>query len=233
MKRSKFTEEQVTYVLRQAESGTAVEDVCRSIGISQATFYIWKKKYGDLGASEVRRLRQLEEENLRLKRLVADLTLDKSILQEVIKKKDLKPTRRRDLAQWIRHTYGVGVEHACELARLSQTAWYYTSKRDRQEGLRMRIREIANARPRFGYERIHVLLQREGWHINVKRVHRLYCLEGLQVRMRRRRKKRLSLHRGMPAPAGGVNERWSMVPQGFLLVILFMINLSTDWLFGY
>jgi len=58
MKRSKFTEEQVTYVLRQAESETAVEDVCRSIGISQATFYIWKKKYGDLGASEVRRLRQ-------------------------------------------------------------------------------------------------------------------------------------------------------------------------------
>ena len=87
MKRSKFTEEQVTYVLRQTESGTAVEDVCRSIGISQATLYIGKKKYGDLGASEVRRLRQLEEENLRLKRLVADLTLDKSILQEVIKKK--------------------------------------------------------------------------------------------------------------------------------------------------
>jgi putative transposase len=87
MKRSKFTEEQVTYVLRQAEAVTAVEDICRSMGISQATFYIWKKKFGELGASEVRRLRQLEEENLRLKKLVADLTLDKSILQEVIKKK--------------------------------------------------------------------------------------------------------------------------------------------------
>jgi putative transposase len=87
MKRSKFTEEQVTYVLRQAQAGTAVEDICRSMGISQATFYIWKKKFGELGASEVRRLRQLEEENLRLKKLVADLTLDKSILQEVIKKK--------------------------------------------------------------------------------------------------------------------------------------------------
>ena len=74
----------------------------------------------------------------------------------------------------------------------------------------MRIREIANARPRFGSERIHVLLRREGWQINVKRVYRLYCLEGLQVRMRRRRRKRLSLHRGMPAPANGVNERWSM-----------------------
>jgi putative transposase len=82
MKRSKFTEEQVTYVLRQAEAGTAVEDIFRSMGISQATFYIWKKKFGELGASEVRRLRQLEEENLRLKKLVADLILDESILQE-------------------------------------------------------------------------------------------------------------------------------------------------------
>ena len=64
----------------------------------------------------------------------------------------------------------------------------------------MRIRDIAMSRPRFGYERIHVLLRREGWHVNLKRVHRLYCLEGLQVRMRVRQKKRMSLHCG-PAPA--------------------------------
>lgn len=87
MKKSKFTEEQIAYVLRQAEAGTPVEDVCRGMGVSIATFYIWKKKYGELGASEVRRLRQLEDENARLKRLVADLTLDKNILQEVIRKK--------------------------------------------------------------------------------------------------------------------------------------------------
>ena len=77
----------MAYALRQAEAGTPVIDVCRGLGISEATFYIWKKKYGDLGASEVRRLRQLEEENSRLKRVVADLTLDKNILQEVIRKK--------------------------------------------------------------------------------------------------------------------------------------------------
>lgn len=87
MKRSRFTEAQVAYALRQAEAGTPVTDVCRSVGISEATFYNWKKKYADLGASEVRRLRQLEEENARLKRVVADLTLDKNILQEVIRKK--------------------------------------------------------------------------------------------------------------------------------------------------
>jgi len=75
------------YALRQVESGTPPADVCRQLGVSEATFYIWKKKYADLGASEVRRLRQLEEENSRLKRVVADLTLDKNILQEVIRKK--------------------------------------------------------------------------------------------------------------------------------------------------
>ncbi len=87
MKKSRYTEEQIAYVLRQAESGTPVADVCRSIGVSEATFYVWKKKYASLGVSELRRLKQLEDENSRLKRLVADLTLDKHILQEVIKKK--------------------------------------------------------------------------------------------------------------------------------------------------
>ena len=87
MKKSRFSEERIAYALRQADGGTPVGDVCRQLGVSEATFYIWKKKYGDLGASEVRRLRQLEEENARLKRVVADLTLDKNILQEVIRKK--------------------------------------------------------------------------------------------------------------------------------------------------
>ncbi|MFA5902149.1 MAG: transposase, partial [Hyphomicrobium sp.] len=79
MKRSKFSEAQIAFVLRQAEEGTSVEEVCRKIGISQATFYAWKKKYGGLMPSEMKRLRQLEEENGRLKRIVADLSLDKEM----------------------------------------------------------------------------------------------------------------------------------------------------------
>ena len=87
MKKSRFKEEQIAYALHQAETGTAVDEVCRKMGIGQATFYQWKKKYGGLGVSELRRLRQLEEENQKLKRLVADLSLDKAMLQDVLKKK--------------------------------------------------------------------------------------------------------------------------------------------------
>ena len=87
MKKSKFTEEQIAFALKQSESGTSVEEVCRKMGISEATFYNWKKKYGGLGVTELRRLKQLEEENRRLKGLVADLTLDKQMLQEVVQKK--------------------------------------------------------------------------------------------------------------------------------------------------
>ena len=84
MKKSKFTEEQIAFALRQAESGTRVVEVCRKMGIAEQTYFRWKKKYGGLGVSELRRLRQLEEENRQLKRLVADLTLDKQMLQDVL-----------------------------------------------------------------------------------------------------------------------------------------------------
>lgn len=87
MKRSRYSDEQIAYALRQAESGTAVADVCRQLGIAEATFYVWKKKYANLGATELRELRQLREENSKLKRLVADLTLDKHILTEIVRKK--------------------------------------------------------------------------------------------------------------------------------------------------
>ena len=87
MKKSRFTESQIVFALKQSETGVKVEEVCRKMGISEATFYNWKKKFGGLGITELRRLRQLEEENSQLKKLVADLSLDKQILQEVLKKK--------------------------------------------------------------------------------------------------------------------------------------------------
>ena len=87
MKNSRFTTEQITFALRQAEAGLGGDETCRKLGISQATFFRWKAKYGELGTPEVRRLRQPEEENAKLKQLVADLSLDKKMLQDVLAKK--------------------------------------------------------------------------------------------------------------------------------------------------
>jgi putative transposase len=85
--RKTFSEEQIVYALRQAEAGTPVVEVCRKLGITEQTFYRWRRQFAGMGIAELRRLRQLEDENRRLKQLVADLTLDKHMLQEVIRKK--------------------------------------------------------------------------------------------------------------------------------------------------
>ncbi len=87
MKRKRYTEPQIVFALQQAEAGTPVAELCRKMGVAEATFYRWKKRYGELGVSEIRRLRQLEDENGRLKQLVADLTLDKAMLQDVLRKR--------------------------------------------------------------------------------------------------------------------------------------------------
>lgn len=197
MKKSRFTEEQILFALKQADAGQAVADVCRQIGISEATFYVWKKRYANLGLLEVRELRQLRDENARLKRLVADLTLDRHVPTPGYRAMDtrLLSAERTQVLQFELPASGHLV------LPLSIT---------RQSGLRQRRRELATARPRFGYERLHILLTREGWRVGRNRVHRLYKLEGLQVRMRVRRKKRISLHRS-PVPiatAGG--QYWAI-----------------------
>jgi putative transposase len=87
MKRKRYTEAQIAFALRQAERGTPVREITRKLGITEVTFYRWKKKFAGMGVTEIRRLKQLEDENRRLKQLVADLTLDKQMLQEVLSKK--------------------------------------------------------------------------------------------------------------------------------------------------
>ena len=94
MRKSKYSAEQVAFALKQAESGTSVPEICRKMGISEQTFYRWKKKYIGMGVAEVRRLRVLEEENKKLKQLVADLSLDKQMLQDVLRKNPLNCSKR-------------------------------------------------------------------------------------------------------------------------------------------
>ena len=87
MKKSRYTEEQIAFALKQAEMGAPVADVCRKLGVTEQTFYLWKNKFGGMLPSDVKRMKQLEEENAKLKKLVADLSLDKIMLQDVLSKK--------------------------------------------------------------------------------------------------------------------------------------------------
>ncbi len=104
----------------------------------------------------------------------------------------------------------MSVRRSCALSCLRNATWYYRSQARDSSILRQRLRELAAARPRFGYERLHILLTREGWRVGRNRVHRLYKLEGLQVRMRVRRRKRISLHRGPVPVATGGGQYWAM-----------------------
>ncbi|MCX5801807.1 MAG: IS3 family transposase [Candidatus Eisenbacteria bacterium] len=210
MRKSKFTEEQIAFVLRQAETGTRVVEVCRKVGISEQTFFRWKRKYGGLGISELRRLRQLEEENRRLKRMVADLSLDKQMLQDVLFKKALRPAQKRERVEHLQEAYRVSERRACEVVEIWRASHRYRSHRRDDVALRMRIREIAETRVRYGYLRIHILLRREGWCVNHKRVYRIYCEESLNLR-RRRPRRHVTGSRRMDRPVVEYpNACWSM-----------------------
>jgi putative transposase len=125
------------------------------------------------------------------------------------RKKSVKPARKREIAKWTVESIGIAAKRACRLLALQRSTYYRKYIRRDDSHLRLRLKELALARPRYGYRRLHVLLRREGWAINVKRTYRLYRLENLIVR-RRRKKKFASQLRVAPAAPLQVNERWSM-----------------------
>lgn len=121
MRKSKFSEDLITMALRQGEPGTPVAQICRKLGISQATFFRWKRTYDSLGVPELRELRQLRQEKRRLKHLVADLSLDKSILQESLRKKMVRPTDQRRVAEWARTAFQVSERRACSAVGVARS----------------------------------------------------------------------------------------------------------------
>jgi len=125
MKKCKFSEEQIATAVRQADAGAPIPEVTRRLGISEATYYVWRKRYGKMAVAEVRRLRQLADENQKLKQLVADLTLDKVMLQEVLVKKGLTPMCTRPLATALTSRFAIGVRRACGLLRFNRASWNY------------------------------------------------------------------------------------------------------------
>ncbi|WP_422614097.1 IS3 family transposase [Chromobacterium amazonense] len=211
MKKSRYTEEQIIGFLKQAELGMAIKEVCRQGGFSEATFYKWRSKYGGMNVAELQRARDLEAENARLKKLLAEAHLDIEALKVAFGNKALAPQAKR---QAIRIMLSSGLalseRRACRLVGLSRDAWRHPPQTDAfTHRLTARIIDIAHTRRRFGYRRVYDLLRAEFPGINHKRVYRLYREQGLAVRRRNRRRKLTGVRTPLQA-ATQWNEVWSM-----------------------
>ncbi|XAY87483.1 IS3 family transposase (plasmid) [Sphingomonas parapaucimobilis] len=209
MKRKQFSEEQIIGILKEAEAGAVVTELCRKHGMSSATYYAWKAKFGGLEVSDVKRLRSLEEENARLKRLLADTMLDNAGLKDLLFKKVVTPAAKRQAVAHLQATLGMSERRACAVVGADRTSMRYRSCRADDGDLRSRLRELAQQRRRFGYRRLHILLRRDGIMINRKKTQRLYREEGLTVGRRKGRRRAV----GARAPALVLalpNQRWSL-----------------------
>ncbi|RXH12436.1 IS3 family transposase [Bradyrhizobium guangzhouense] len=207
MKRKRFTEEQIIAVLKEHEAGAKTADLARKHGISEATFYNWKAKFGGMEVSEAKRLKALEDENAKLKKLLAEQMLDAAALRELLSKM-VGPAAKRAAVAHLQTPMGLSERRACSIVTADRTMVRYRSRRTPDAELRVRLRELANERRRFGY-RLFVLLRREGEPSGINRIHRLYREEGLAVRKRRARRKACGIRVPILVEARP-NARWSL-----------------------
>ncbi|MGB9061093.1 MAG: IS3 family transposase [Pseudolabrys sp.] len=209
MKRKRHTEEQIIAILKEHEAGVKTADLCRKHGISEASFYNWKAKYGGLEVSEAKRLKGLESENVRLKKLLADAMLDNAALKDLLGKKMVTPAAKREAVAHLRSALDMSERRACRTIGCVRMTVRYRCHRPDDAELRARLRSLAHVRRRFGYRRLHVLLRREGFTVNHKRLFRLYREERLMVRRRGGRKRALGTRAPMLVPQWP-NDRWSL-----------------------
>ncbi|MEQ5872635.1 IS3 family transposase [Sagittula sp. NFXS13] len=209
MKRTRFTDEQIIGILAEHEAGAKCADLCRKHGMSEGTFYNWKAKFGGMTVSEAKRLKTLEDENARLKKLLAEQMLDLAAMKELVFKKVVTPAVKREAVAHLKALLGLSERRACRIAGAERKMVRYQAQRAPDTVLRRRLRELANERRRFGYRRLFVLLRREGEPSGINRIYRLYREEGLTVRKRKARRKAVGTRAPILVEAR-TNVRWSL-----------------------
>ncbi|ULB10219.1 IS3 family transposase [Cereibacter azotoformans] len=201
MGQKKHKPEEIVAKLRQVDvlvsQGRSVAEAVRSIGVTQFTYYRWRKEFGGLKTDQVKRLKELEKENERLRKAVSDLTLEKLILKEAAFGKLLSPARRRACIDHVRRKLGVSERVACRvLGQHRSTQRKVPRGRPDEEALTTDIVALASQYGRYGYRRITAMLREAGWVVNVKRVERIWRRERLKVPQKQPKKGRLWLNDG-------------------------------------
>ncbi|WP_375244200.1 IS3 family transposase [Sphingomonas parapaucimobilis] len=201
MPSKKHRPEEIIGKLREAEvvlaQGATTAEACRRIAVSEQTYYRWRKEYGGLKTDQARRMKDLEKENVRLRRAISDVTLDKLILQEAAPGKLLSPARRRRCIDHIRMMMPVSERRVCRvLGQHRSTQRKVPRGADDEAALTADIIALARQYGRYGYRRVTALLRNAGWHVNRKRVERIWRREGLKVPQRQPKRGRLWLNDG-------------------------------------
>ncbi|MGA8766687.1 MAG: IS3 family transposase [Candidatus Acidiferrales bacterium] len=201
MPMKKHKPEQIVALLRQIEveiaNGKSTPQACKEAEITVQTYYRWRKEFGGLKLDQAKRLKELERENAKLKRLVAELSLEKQILKDVAFGKLLSPERRRCAVEHARKEYEVSERHACRLlGQWRRTQRYAAIPRIDEDALTEAIIALASEYGRYGYRRITALLQGAGWQVGKDRVQRIWRREGLKVPQKQRARRRLWLNNG-------------------------------------
>ncbi|MFW2068089.1 IS3 family transposase [Acinetobacter indicus] len=211
MKTSKFTDSQIMSILKQAESGTPVATLCREHGMSNATFYKWRARYGGMDTSLMARLKELEAENTRLKKMYAEERLKAEIVQEAMFKKVVKPSCRRQMAQQAVALHAVSIRLACSAFGISETCYRYQAKLcDDNALIAKQLIELTEENSDWGFGLCFSYLRHVENHCwNHKRVYRIYCELALNLRIKPRRR----LKRHAPEPLKEPireNQVWSL-----------------------
>ncbi|MEL7415961.1 MAG: IS3 family transposase [Pseudomonadota bacterium] len=193
--------EEIIAKLREVEvrlsQGETIAQAVRSIGVTEQTFYRWRKEYGGLRVGQAKRMKEIEKENARLRRAVSDLTLDNQILQEVVRGKLLSPSRKRVAVDHVVDKLGVSVRRACRVVGQHRSTQRREKTPRHDEGaLTAAIISLAERFGRYGYRRITALLREAGWSVSTGRVYRIWRREGLKVPSRQPKRGRLWLNDG-------------------------------------
>ncbi|MBE9610815.1 IS3 family transposase [Chitinilyticum litopenaei] len=204
----RYSEEQIIGFLREAEAGIPLKELCRLHGLSEASFYLWRNKFGGMSVSDAKRLKELEAENARLKCMLANALLENEITKKSAAKKVVAAPARRELVRYMAGR-GLSERRALSLACMSASTLRYRPRPDRNGPLREQLLFLAHRHRRYGAGMIYLKLRQSGWVVNHKRVERLYGLAGLQVRRRKRKKVPLRDRQPLVRPIAA-NQVWSM-----------------------